>query len=82
MDVDEAIEKVVWVKTDYIRPHQYFVRDNHPGAFHVLSDAIRKRGVKGEFLGRQYRYWFHGDYKYWWMGVIINRVVIKPAVAG
>ena len=82
MNAEEAIQKVAWVKTDYIKPHEYFRRDNHPGAFHVISDAIKRHGVKGEFLGRQYRYWHFKEYRYWQMGgIIINRARIKPALA-
>jgi hypothetical protein len=81
MDVDEAIEEVDWVKTDYVRPHQYFVRDKHPGAFHVLSDVIRKRGVKGEFLGRQYRYFLFKGFRYWQMGAVIINRACEPALA-
>ena len=82
MNAEEAIQKVAWVKTDYVRPHEYFVRDNHPGAFHVISDAIKKHGVNGEFLGRRYRYWHFNGFRYWQMGgIIINRAKIEPAIA-
>lgn len=81
MDVDEAIDEVEWRKTNYIRPHEYIVRDNNPAAFHVIAETIKKDSVVGEFLGRRYRYWFFKDYKYWQMGIIINRARIKPVLA-
>lgn len=81
MHVDEAIEQSVWIATDYIAPHEYIVADSNREAFGVIAEAIRKDAVTGEFLGRRYRYWFHGDYKYWWMGVIINRVRILALAA-
>lgn len=82
MNVDEAIEKVDWVKTDYIKPHQYFVKDHNPEAFNVIAAMIRKHGVTGEFLGRRYRYWFFNEFKYWNMGgFIINRTRVKGVAA-
>lgn len=82
MDVDEAIEKCRWTLTDYVQQHEYIRHDDNPKAFQIIREAIKKDAVVGEFLGRRYRYWLHGDYKYWMMGVIINRARVKPALAG
>jgi len=81
MDASEAIEAVEWIATDYIKPHEYIVFHQNDEAFMVIAEAIRKGAVAGEFLGHKYRYWFHGNFKYWHMGVIINRTRIDTIAA-
>lgn len=81
MDVDEAIEQAKWRESNYISPHQYFVFEQNMEAFRVLREAIKERGVTGEFLGRRYKYLLHEGWKYWTIFPVINRAPIKPALA-
>ena len=81
MDVSEAVENCRWTLTTYITPHEYIRLADYPEAFMILAEAIDKDGIPEMFRGRVYRYLFHEDYKYWRMGVVLNRIRIKSAAA-
>lgn len=60
-------------------PHEYTIRDWKPNEaedFDAFSKAISKYGEDEWWRGRKWRYLVVDDYKYWSMGVVINRVEI------
>ena len=53
------------------------LRDQCPATFKLYQDRIREAGVKEKFTLRgrtaTYRYYYAAGYKYWIIGVVLNR---------
>jgi hypothetical protein len=53
------------------------LRDQCPATFKLYQDRIREAGVKEKFKLRgrtaTYRYYYAAGYKYWIIGVVLNR---------
>jgi hypothetical protein len=51
-------------------PHEYSHRDiwQNDNDFVDLVLFIRKNGIKEQFLGREYIYYYYNGYKYWTLG--------------
>lgn len=62
-------------------PHEYVVRGKTVAIedFTALATAIKDRGYKARWQAVESKRWITGtylridNYRYWWMGVIINR---------
>ena len=85
-DLPLIIAGVEWknAKTsEAFTPHEYIVRAKYPEAHAALADSIKAYGrrepwqIAGMAKPQYYRYWRFEGYKYWHMGIIINRVPIK-----
>ena len=67
-----------------IAPHQYFLRKDSPELYSVLTDLIRSDGRDEEFSlfghKRTYRYFYHGEYKYWAYEILLNRARIDEPI--
>jgi hypothetical protein len=68
-----SAEAIAWTKTTYIRPHEYFLRKEHPGLYDLLKQAVAEHGYDASFYGTRFRYLNLGDYKYWVYDTLINR---------
>lgn len=73
VDVEELIEKAGWIKTDYIQPHEYVLYNNEPVLVRQMNYLIEDEGYTKEFMGVKYRYVDVGEYRYWLIGVVLNR---------
>ena len=53
------------------------LRDQYPETFNLFKDRIREAGVPEKFTLRgrtaTYRYFYQAGYKYWIIGVVLNR---------
>ena len=79
----DDIDATSWRKTDYISPHEYIVKGKCPQKlFDMLAKDIRDHGIVEYFKGTPYKYLRFGDYKYWHMGIIINRALIVHTQPG
>jgi len=60
-----------------IAPHEYIVQQEQPAAWEKYKKLIDKYGVNEQFTlfghTKTYKYFYYGDYKYWRMGIIVNR---------
>jgi hypothetical protein len=68
-----SVEAITWTKTTYIRPHEYFLRDDHPDVYGPLRQAIVEHGYDAYFYRAPFRYLDLGEYKYWAYDTLINR---------
>lgn len=64
-------------------PHEYIVRHQDPAAYDWYRDRIKAEGVTESFTLRgrtaRFRYYYAGDgYKYWILGLILNRCRAVP----
>jgi len=62
-------------------PHEYVLRDQCPATFDIYKERIREAGVPEKFTLRgrtaTYRYYYGDDgYKYWIIGVVLNRAKV------
>lgn len=66
-----------YAKTYSDAPHEYVTRQTAPDAFDFYREKIRTEGVREKFTLRgktaTYRYFYAGGYKYWIVGVVLNR---------
>jgi len=69
----EEIDSIAWVKTDYLEPHQYFMRKDYPDLYLKLEADIKDSPVWESFKGRKYQYLIFNGWKYWAFAVLINR---------
>ena len=63
-------------------PHEYILRNEYPEVVARYEALIREHGVREKFILRgrtlTYRYYYGDDgYKYWVMGNVLNRALIK-----
>ena len=79
-----AVDAAQWRKTDYVRPHEYIVQHTHPALFADLTEALQSgEGVHpGTFGGRECRYLYVGEYKYWRIEDVVNRELLTERAAG
>jgi len=65
-------------KTYTDAPHEYILRDWNPEVYAYFEEKLKTEAVKEPFTlrGRTswYRYYYEGDYKYWAIPPILNRV--------
>jgi hypothetical protein len=71
--IQESAEAISWTKTTYIRPHEYFLRKDHPSVYDLLQQAVAEHGCDAHFYRSLFRYLNLGDYKYWVYDTLINR---------
>jgi hypothetical protein len=73
---DLLINRVAWQKTDYIQAHEYIIQKDHPELFAVLAEALEhdKEVYSEIFKGCTYQYLVIGNYKYWRIDDVVNRV--------
>lgn len=71
--MEERINRIKWIKTTHIQPHEYILRKDHPDLYSEISKMIKEKGYTKDFRGTKYRYVDIGEYKYWCMGIILNR---------
>lgn len=88
----EVIATVPWTQSKgydrssdgaHVAPHQYIVRQREPEAYAALRWAIehREETYRASYGGYRYTYWPFDGWRYWCMGVILNRVPIEDAQA-
>jgi len=77
VNIENLISKAKWRATDYIEAHEYIIKEQHPELFELMRQAIKTDGYSAKFRGASYRYINIGAYKYWTMGVVLNRSKIK-----
>lgn len=58
-------------------PHEYFLYHQNPALYEALVKKIEKSGVSERFYKRNYLYLYLGKYKYWYIGTVMNRSLIK-----
>lgn len=58
-------------------PHEYFLYYQNPELYEALVEKIEKSGVSERFFRRNYIYLYLGKYKYWYIGSVMNRALIK-----
>ncbi len=81
--LNRFIDSVEWIfaKTMAESPHHYIVRDrldkHREIFFDIFSEYIDSDGKPGTFNGLTYRYIDLNGYKYWKVGTILNREIIK-----
>ena len=81
------IEKNVstkWRKTTTYPPHlenEYFLKENKPDFFKLLSDAIDQYGHDEDFYSRTYRYLVMEGYRYWHFDTLVNRETLEKYYA-
>jgi hypothetical protein len=71
--VQDSAENIAWRKTTYIRPHEYFMREDFPDLYDQLKRAVADHGYEGYFYHTPFRYLNLGAYKYWVYDTLINR---------
>lgn len=54
-------------------PHEYFLKTQNEKLFLELRKRITKLGKNEKFYKSTFRYYYHGDYKYWAYDELINR---------
>jgi hypothetical protein len=63
-----------------IAPHEYIVQEDEPAVYDKYEELIKKYGKDEEFTlhgkTNTYKYYYEGDYKYWVIENILNRVKI------
>jgi hypothetical protein len=68
----QSAEAISWTHTTYIRPHEYFLRKDHPEAYDLLHQAVTEHGYDAYFYRSPFRYLDLGEYKYWVYETLIN----------
>lgn len=69
----QSAEAISWTHTTYIRPHEYFLRKDHPEAYDLLHRAVADHGYDAYFYRSPFRYLDLREYKYWVYETLINR---------
>lgn len=74
--------KYTFAKTMLI-PHSYTHRNDwESDVFNRVVGYIRKYSIREKFFGKEYNYYYLGEYKYWTMGNSIeNTLLINRAYA-
>ena len=71
--IKRFISSIKWRKTNYIKPHEYIIRQSIKGEFDYFAGYIQKFGKRRKFLGKYYIYLKVGGYEYWTIPPVINR---------
>lgn len=80
---DDFLNKQNWIfaKTMSEIPHYYIVRDNllseEKAIFDDLKKDLKEKGYFEEFQGKNYQYLNIGEYKYWVIDNILNRIKVE-----
>lgn len=77
MVTQAQIDAVEWRKTTYIEPHEYILVMDHPELVEEITKCVKEEGIIKEFRGAKYRYFYFDGYRYWRMGVVLNRCRAK-----
>jgi hypothetical protein len=88
--LEEMIQSARWIyaKTYHeIAPHWYIRKWQHKTMVKQIKDKIKTEGVNEQYTnhkGTTYtcRYWYHNDYKYWYMDPVLNRAKTKEVSNG
>ncbi|HEY4474277.1 MAG TPA: hypothetical protein VI957_03905 [Candidatus Paceibacterota bacterium] len=81
--IEDFLNRQNWIfaKTMPETPHYYVVRDSLPDddkkRFDALDEYIKQNGYTAVFVSKEYYYLNVGDWKYWIIGTILNRALIK-----
>ena len=67
------INKAIWKKTTYIKPHEYILEQERPILFSLIKKMIDELGYDKMFLKKEYRYLNFEGYKYWIVENVLNR---------
>ena len=67
------VDRIAWRKSEVKGSHEYILTKDHPEFTVKITHAIKDHGEVSEFKGRRYRYFFLEGFKYWRMGVVVNR---------
>lgn len=64
-----------------VAPHQYVVRPKQPEVFAAVNWMLGHAPdtYRGAYGGYRYTYWNCDGWRYWTMGVILNRVPVEDA---
>ncbi len=66
-------EDTFWTQTNYLSPHEYIIRRVHPELVDRMRALIAEEGYAARFQGHTWRYVDLGAYRYWVVGVVLNR---------
>ena len=69
----KEIDAISWRRTDYIQPHEYFMRKDYPDLYNKLAADIDASPVWQPFKGRLYQYLIFNGWRYWRFQTLINR---------
>jgi len=65
-------------------PHEYIIQKEEPEFFECMRQYIKKHGVYENFTldgkTNRYKYYYRGNYKYWIIWNILNRVKVKRLI--
>jgi len=67
------VNKAEWHKTDYIKPHEYIIAEKNEELFVRVKKLLKRRGYKQLFNYTEYTYININGYKYWIVGIVLNR---------
>lgn len=66
--------KFAWKYAAKSLPHEYIVLNgSNQEIFALFDNLVKKYGEKRKFGSATYRYLFLGGFKYWRIGIILNR---------
>jgi len=71
--LQEMIDAQSWRKTNYIAPHEYFIRTQNPELFAEIARRVKEKPTKREFFGKSYRYYIFTGWRYWHYQIVLNR---------
>ena len=73
LKLSSLIRNANWIKTDFIKPHEYVVEETDPELVEAIKKKLVQNGYYEKFMGEEYRYIDIGDYKYWYIEPVLNR---------
>lgn len=73
MTLEDLIDEAEWTRTHYISAHEYVIAKDEPSLHAAMKVLVEEDGYPGQFLKTVYRYVDVGEYRYWVMGVVLNR---------
>lgn len=71
------LSEVSWHKSNYQGPHEYILVHENPTVFEDIFQLIKCHGEQGRFKGKRFRYYYHDGYRYWRIGIVLNRAKIN-----
>ncbi|MEE9237427.1 MAG: hypothetical protein V3U52_06530 [Thermoplasmata archaeon] len=79
--LERAIDEVEWRATTYLSPHEYVVERDHQELFRAIRERLGdvETSYKALFLSQVYTYTNVGPYRYWTVGIILNRARLDAA---
>jgi len=79
-ELKKFISSSRWKKTEYINTHEYILESwGDKNIFSELCALIDKSGEGETFMGKQYKYFRIGEYKYWNMTISTGERIINRA---